>query len=61
MSLHNCKCVQAEKAKKGDKLVVIGIPAPARWRSKEGLELWQEVMQESGIKERYVPIEHLVT
>jgi DUF917 family protein len=60
ISLHNCKCVQAEKAKKDDKLVVIGIPAPARWRSKEGLELWQEVLQASGIKERYVPIEHLV-
>lgn len=60
ISLDKCKCVQAEKAKKGDKLVVIGIPAPARWRSKEGLELWREVLQESGIKERYVPIEHLV-
>lgn len=55
-----CKCVPAEKVKKGDRLVVIGIPAPAKWRSQRGLELWREVLQGSRVKERYVPIEHLV-
>jgi DUF917 family protein len=55
-----CKCVPAEKVKKGDRLVVIGIPAPAKWRSRRGLDLWREVLQGSGVKERYVPIEHLV-
>jgi len=56
----NYTCVSAEKIKKGDKLVVIGIPAPAKWRSPKGLELWQEVMQGSGINERFTPIENLV-
>jgi len=56
-----CACVSAEKIKKNDKLTVIGIPAPAKWRSPKGLELWKNVMQESGIKEDYIPIEKLVT
>jgi hypothetical protein len=53
------RCIPAEKAKKGDKLAVIGIPAPPKWRSKKGLKLWEEVMQRSGITENYVPIERL--
>jgi len=56
----NCKCISAEKAKKGDKLAVIGIPAPSKWRSEKGLKLWQEVLQRSGINECYTPIERLV-
>jgi len=54
------KCISAEKVKKGDKLAVIGIPAPSKWRSEKGLKLWQEVLQRSGINERYTPIERLV-
>jgi len=54
-----CNGVTAEKIKKDDRLIVIGIPTPAKWRSREGLELWQEVLTRSGINERYVPIEHL--
>jgi len=54
-----CRCVSAEKIKKNDKLTVIGIPAPAKWRSPKGLELWKNVMHESGIKENYVPVEQL--
>jgi DUF917 family protein len=54
------RCIPAEKVKKGDKLAVIGIPAPAKWRSKKGLKLWKEVMQRSGITENYAPIERLV-
>jgi len=59
MRTDTCKSVSAEKIKKNDKLTVIGIPAPAKWRSPKGLELWKNVMQESGIKENYVPVEQL--
>jgi DUF917 family protein len=57
----NGRCISAEKAKKGDKLAVLGIPAPLKWRSEKGLRLWQEVLQRSGINERYTPIERLVS
>jgi len=54
-----CKCAPAERISEGNKLVVLGLPAPKKWRSPKGLELWREVMQRSGINERYVPIEQL--
>jgi len=54
-----CKCVTAEKIKKGDKLVVIGIPAPKKWRTPKGLELWKDVLQRSNISEEYVELEQL--
>jgi len=57
--VETCKCVPAEKIKKGDKLVVIGIPAPKKWRTPEGLELWKDVLQRSNISERYVELEQL--
>ncbi len=60
VNLENGRCITAEKVKKGDKLAVIGISAPSKWRSRKGLELWQEVMQRSGIAERYTAIEQLV-
>ena len=53
------KCITAEKIRKGDKLVVIGIPAPEKWRTRKGLELWRDVLQRSNISERYVAIEEL--
>jgi len=53
------KCITAEKIRKGDKLVVMGISAPEKWRTKKGLELWRDVLQRSNIKERYVAIEKL--
>jgi hypothetical protein len=53
------KCITAEKIEKGDSLVMIGIPAPEKWRTKKGLELWKEVLHRSDIKERYVAIEKL--
>jgi len=56
-----CKCVPAEKIKKGDKLVVIGIPTPKKWRSPKGLELWKDVLQRSNISEKYVELEKLQT
>lgn len=54
------RCIPAEKVKRGDKLAVMGIPAPTKWRSHKGLKLWEEVMQRSGITESYAPIERLV-
>lgn len=54
------KCVPAEKITEDSRLTVLAIPAPKQWRSRRGLELWREVMQRSGIREDYVPIEKLV-
>ncbi len=53
------KCVTAEKPRKEDKLVMIGIPAPEKWRTTKGLTLWRGVLQRSNINERYVAIETL--
>jgi DUF917 family protein len=53
------KCITAEKIDKGDKIVVLGLPAPEKWRTKKGLELWNDVLQRSNIFEEYVPIERL--
>jgi hypothetical protein len=53
------KCITAEKIEKGDKIVVLGLPAPEKWRTKKGLELWKDVLQRSNIFEEYVPIERL--
>jgi hypothetical protein len=53
------RCITAEKISKGDKLVVLGIPAPKKWRTKKGLELWRDVLLRSNIKEKYVAIENL--
>lgn len=54
-------CVTAEKIKTGDRLAILGLPAPAKWRTKKGLELWKDVLQRSAIKEKYVPIEKLAS
>jgi len=54
-----CKCVPAEKIKKGDKLAVIGIPAHKKWRTLKGLELWKDVLERSNITEKYVELEQL--
>jgi DUF917 family protein len=53
------KCVTAERIKEADKLVMLGIPAPKKWRSNKGLELWRDNLQRSGVYEQYVPIEQL--
>lgn len=50
------KCITAEKIEKSDRLVVLGLPAPQKWRTRKGLELWKDVLQRSGILEEYVPI-----
>lgn len=54
------KCITAEKIGKENRLVMLGIPAPPKWRTSKGLELWKDVLQRSGIRVAYVPIEQLV-
>jgi len=53
------KCITAEKIKKGEKLAILGIPTPQKWRTAKGLELWIDVLERSAIRETYVPIEQL--
>jgi len=60
VDLQTGKCRTAEKTEKEDRLVVLGIPAPPKWRTSKGLELWKDVLQRSGIRVAYVPIEQLV-
>jgi DUF917 family protein len=55
------KCITAEKIVEGGKLAVLGLPAPEKWLTSKGLELWRDVLQRSGIFEAYVPIEKLAT
>lgn len=53
------KCITAEKIERGDKLAVLGLPAPQKWRTYRGLQLWKDVLERSKISEDYVPIEQL--
>ncbi|MBX5321738.1 MAG: DUF917 domain-containing protein [Candidatus Bathyarchaeota archaeon] len=53
------KCITAEKIVRGQQLAVLGLPAPEKWRTSKGLELWRDVLRRSGISEEYVPIERL--
>jgi len=57
----NGKCITAEKIERGDRIVIIGMPAPKKWRTPKGLELWKDVLERSGIYEEYVPIETLAS
>lgn len=54
------KCITVEKIEKNDKVAVLGLPAPPKWRTDKGLELWNDVLQRSSIHEKYVAIEDLV-
>jgi DUF917 family protein len=54
------KCITAEKIEKDNEIVVLGFRAPEKWRTAKGLELWKDVLQRSGIDEKYVPIEQLL-
>jgi DUF917 family protein len=53
------KCITAEKIKKGDELAVLGLPAPDKWTTRRGLELWKDALKRSNIFEGYMPIEEL--
>lgn len=39
-------CVTAERIEKGDRLAVLGLPSPERWKERKGLELWRDVLRE---------------
>jgi DUF917 family protein len=54
------RCVAAEMIEKGDKLSIIGMPTPTKWRTPEGLSLWKDVLEREGIQNEYVSIEELV-
>jgi DUF917 family protein len=55
------QCITAERIKIGDRLIVLGVPAPPKWRTPQGLMLWKDVLERSGIVESYVAIEELAT
>ncbi len=49
-------CITAEKIEMGDKLAILTLPAPEKWRTKKGLELWQEVLQRANVNDEYMPM-----
>ncbi|MDH5780483.1 MAG: DUF917 domain-containing protein [Candidatus Bathyarchaeota archaeon] len=53
------KCITAEKIKKSERTAILGFPAPNKWRTSKGLELWKDVLQRSDVDETYTPIEQL--
>jgi DUF917 family protein len=52
-------CITAENIEKGDKLTILGLPAPEKWTTTRGLKLWQDVLQRAGMNEEYVPFSKL--
>jgi DUF917 family protein len=55
------KCITAEKIEKGNKVAILGLPAPKKWRTSKGLELWKDTLQRSNIFEEYTPIRKLTS
>lgn len=53
------RCITAEKIEKDDKLAVLGLPSPQKWRTKKGLELWKDVLLRSKVTEDYMQISAL--
>jgi DUF917 family protein len=53
------RCITAERIKKGDRITVLGLPAPQKWKTPRGLELWKDVLRRMGIMDAYSPIERL--
>jgi DUF917 family protein len=53
------KCITAEKIGKDNRIAVLGLPAPEKWRTSRGLELWKDVLQRSDILDEYSPVEQL--
>jgi DUF917 family protein len=52
-------CITAERIEKGDRLAILGLPSPERWKERKGLELWRDVMTEAGVNEEYVSLDSL--
>ncbi|NIO37569.1 DUF917 family protein [Candidatus Bathyarchaeota archaeon] len=57
----NGRCITAERLSEGDRLTIIGIPTAEKWRTRKGLELWNDVLKRTDIHEIYVPIEQLLS
>jgi DUF917 family protein len=55
------KCITAERIEKGNKIAILGLPAPKKWRTSKGLELWKDTLQRSNILEEYTPIKKLTS
>jgi DUF917 family protein len=55
------KCITAEKIEKDNKIAILGLPAPKKWRTSKGLELWKDTLQRSKVLEEYTPIEKLTS
>jgi len=53
------KCITAEKIMQGDRIVVLGLPAPKKWKTRKGLKLWKDALQRSNIFDEYLPIEQI--
>jgi DUF917 family protein len=53
------KCITAEKIEKDNRIAVLGLPAPQKWRTSRGFELWKDVLQRSHIFDEYSPVEQL--
>jgi DUF917 family protein len=53
------KCITAEKIEKDNRIAVLGLPAPQKWRTSRGLGLWKDVLQRSHIFDEYSPVEQL--
>ena len=53
------KCITAEKIKESERVTILGFPAPNKWRTNKGLELWKDVLQRSDVHETYTSIEQL--
>ena len=53
------RCITAERIEKGNRLSILGIPAPEKWRTTKGLSLWRGVLEKEGIRNGYVAIERL--
>jgi DUF917 family protein len=49
-------CVTVERIERGDNLVILVLPAPEKWRTKKGLELWRDVLQRANVNDEYVPV-----
>lgn len=52
-------CVTAEKIEKDDKLAVLILPAPEKWKTKKGLELWKDTLQRAHVDDAYIPFDRL--
>jgi len=53
------RCITAETIEEGDRLAILGLPAPEKWKTSKGLELWRDVLERSNIVERYAPLEKI--